>query len=657
MSLFFNKPKNKLLPEPVLNSEYYEIIFRDNHFIMLVINPATLEIVDANNRACRFYGYSIEELKKLKVSDINVMPEEEIFSRMRETRSGRKNDFRFKHRLANGQIRDVQVNSGSIRLKNEELLFTIVHDITGKLESEQKMKQLQKVVESSGEVILITDNQGTITFINPAFTRLYGYEAGEVVGKTTPLILSSGQSQNSAVELFDNKIKSREIFQAEFVNKTKSGTLVNVEVTVNPILSDTGDYYGYIAIQRNITDRIKQETVLKKAKEKAEELSSIKSTLLSNMNHEFRTPLMGILGLSDIMRTEKDVSKANELAEGIYMSGKRLLSTLTSVLSLSQLSDPEFKAELKPLNLNSLLKELAEEWRAGAERKGLVILNEIPGFSIMASSDEAMLKQAVNNLLDNAVKFTARGTVKVELALRRESEGSRAVISVSDTGIGISREDLDLIFSEFRQVSSGYSRRFEGCGLGLTLAKRIIEKLGGKIEIKSEVDKGSDFSLLLPLAEMPVQEEGAMRADNKKLRQAKMAEYLPEPGLPLPEILFVEDNTLNAMAARIYLREFFRMDHAKDGVSALDMVMAKNYSLILMDINLGAGLNGIEVMKEVRKNENYQRVPIIAVTGYAASEDVQFLLGEGFDDCLLKPFDEAEIKEIISEAFRKIPAS
>ncbi|MGE5401211.1 MAG: hybrid sensor histidine kinase/response regulator [Ignavibacteriales bacterium] len=372
-----------------------------------------------------------------------------------------------------------------------------------------------------------------------------------------------------------------------------------------------------------------------------EEFDIMKTSLLANISHEFRTPMNGILGFADILRKEVADPVFAEMAEHIYKSGKRLLSTLNSILEYSELSGSKSDVHPDQFSLSELTSDIAQEWRKTAEESGLMLKQVIRG-NILMNTDRNLLKQGINKIMDNALKFTHSGSVTIEVSGEQLDGTLLGVIRITDTGIGIPESHKEFIFNEFRQSSEGYSRNYEGSGLGLAIAQKVVDLLDGTIEVESKIHEGSSFTIKLPGARIfdTVINITPSGINLKEIGDVKSARSCCGP---LPDILFVEDNILNVKVTELHLKGLFNLDHARDGAAALEMAGSKSYSAVLMDINLGKGLNGIEVMQKIREIEGYEEKPIIAVTGYAMPGDKKKLLDMGFSHYLAKPYDKSEI--------------
>ena len=269
----------------------------------------------------------------------------------------------------------------------------------------------------------------------------------------------------------------------------------------------------------------------------------------------------------------------------------------------------------------------------------LVILDE----NIVSKLDKRLFIQIVENLINNAIKYTVRGYINVYVKRMSEHDKEYSVIEIEDTGIGISHENIELIFEPFRQASEGYARNFEGTGLGLTITKKFVELLNGQISVESKLGVGSKFTLKFISAVIRKNEISSHIYDEDK-------EPHMEKKTGNHSLLLVENDIPSVEIIKIYLQNKYNIDSAVDGLTALKMVAEKKYSAILMDIDLGFGMNGIEVAQKIRKLEGYENIPIIAVTAYAMMGDKEKFLNAGCTHYIAKPFDRNALVDLLGEA-------
>lgn len=390
----------------------------------------------------------------------------------------------------------------------------------------------------------------------------------------------------------------------------------------------------------NEANRALTEAALIKAKNEAEESSRLKSSLLANMSHELRTPMTGILGFSEILHDELDDDRLKTMASTIYKSANRLMTTLNSIMDLSAIESNRTNLTLRPVNVKNTFMGLLRNAYTIASDKGLYIRTALPP-NINVIADDKLLGQLLHHLIDNAIKFTIDGGISIS-AYAGIRDTSDVIIKISDTGIGIAPQHHKLIFEEFRQVSEGLSRTFEGSGLGLSLVMKISKLLNAKVWVESVPEKGSDFYVALASAAVINEDFTPVIEKPEPINTIRLGRG------SVPEVLIVEDNEINRRLAGLYLRELCNIDMAENGYIAMNKIRSKKYDAILMDINLGAGPNGIHIANEIRTMENYRDVPIIAVTGYTLQGDREKLLANGCSHYVPKPYDKKTLIKLFS---------
>ncbi len=401
-------------------------------------------------------------------------------------------------------------------------------------------------------------------------------------------------------------------------------------------------------LECEIAERKKVESQLVMEKEKAEAASRIKSNFLANMSHEFRTPLNGILGLAELLYDQMDNPEQKKIVDFIMRSGERLFTMLDSLIRMTQLSAGEYKVNIKRFWCSPLARSVVREFQEKAREKNLSLILDIV-HECEIEADEDMVDYILHHLIDNALKFTFTGEIRVMVDQKNSDANTMACIHVKDTGIGITAEQGDILFQEFRQISEGSTRNYEGSGLGLTVAKKMTDLLGGVLTFESAIGTGSTFTVSFPAGippqnfhTPPLQETPCPSSAVPGARENAAVE--PRP---LPLVLLVEDNFINAHVIISNLESICLVKHASSGEEALSMAGGHCYTAMLIDINLGRGIDGIMLLREIRAIPVYKNVPIVAITGYALSGDKQHMLDEGFDYYLSKPFALQELEELM----------
>jgi len=634
--------RKKIEEELKESEERYRNLFENHSAIKLLIDLETGKIFDANKAAVDFYGWTLNEMKQMTIQQINTLSLKDIKDEMEKARRNEVTHFEFKHRLANGSTRDVEVFSSRIDINGKEFLHSIIHDITEKKKVEKQIILMSHSIEQSPVIIIITNPTGEIQYVNPKFTEVTGYYSEEVIGKNTRLLKSGIHTKEFYKDLWETILVGKN-WSGEINNRKKNGELYWENVIISPIIDPTGNITHFVAVKEDITEKKKMIEDLILAKEKAEEMNKIKSNFFANMSHELRTPLNGILGFSSLLQEELiDKPEWVSMAEAIHRSGNRLLNTLNLILNISKLEAEKIDIKLTELNIIPLLSESINLFLPSASKKNLQLHLNSEKTDLRCIIDENLFTGIINNLINNAVKYTDAGSILINVY----SKYDRAIIEVIDTGIGIPENKQKIIWEEFRQVSEGINRNFEGTGLGLSIAKKYTGLLNGTISVKSEVGVGSTFILELLLSNS--RDIQSVVNTNNLMDKTKIGISRPKN-----KILYVEDDLDTIKIMSLLLRDCCQFDSAIDAETALTKINSNKYDAILMDINLGRGIDGVQLTKLIRDIPGYQDIPIIALTAFAMQGDKEEFLSHGLTHYISKPFTRDEILILLESIFNK----
>lgn len=534
-------------------------------------------------------------------------------------------------------------------------LVGVNHDFTERKQFEDELLKLSRAVEQSPASVVITDPEGDIEFVNTKFCEVSGYTKEEVLGKNPRVLKSGFHDKNFYTKLWDT-ISSGKEWSGEFLNRKKNGENYWESALISPVINKDGDITHYVAIKEDITEKKKMIEELIIAKDKAEEMNRLKSNFLSNMSHELRTPLNGILGYAEILTSLLEDAEQLDMVLGIYQSGRRLSDTLNFILDLSEAETGKIEVSTKDISVVPIVTECIRSFHEDAQNKNLQLETIIKDENIVAHLDDLLLKRIVHNILDNAIKFTKEGKISVEIgkevvaANGETGRGENLYIKIEDTGIGIPADKIDLIWEEFRQVSEGISRSYEGPGLGLTISKKAVELMHGTIAVQSNYGAGSVFTVKFPAligsidkkevpAYVPIQVDQLIRTETT--------------GKHFPAVLYVEDDLLNRNMVKLFLKDYCLVDAVGDGKEALKLLTKNKYDVFLVDINLGEGMNGLDLVKEILNIPHYAKTPIVAVTAYAMGKDKVESLAGGCTHYLAKPFRKREIIDLVLSVVKK----
>ena len=501
-------------------------LFEQHAAIKLLIDPESASIVDANPAAAEFYGWPLEELKTKNVADINILPREQILSKMRKASAAKCVRFEVRHRLADGTMRDVEVFSSPVKTGDKILLHSIVHDITSR-----------KVAERS----------------------------------------------------------------------------------------------------------------LVAAKIQAEAANIAKSEFLANMSHELRTPFNGIMGMMQLLQTTDLSQEQEEFVTAAIESSQRFTRLLSDILDISSFEAGQAALTIAEFNPAEATESVTALFALRAREKGLKLQLSIdPAIPRNLLGDAVRVKQILFNLLGNALKFTDKGSVLVNLTPLSAAKGGdlRIMFSVADTGIGIPPDKLRILFKPFVQVDGSHTRAYQGAGLGLSIVKRLTEMMNGNGCVETDVGEGTTTHIILPFT-LPVDDE----CNDEKLQPLLSASK------KTLHILLAEDDAVNQMFMSRLLKKFGHdVTVAANGQETLELYLAGDFDCILMDIQMPV-MTGVEATREIRILERETRIsgraghqphiPIIAVTAHTLPGDRDRFLAAGMDDYLGKPLDRKMLEELL----------
>ena len=524
-------------------------------------------------------------------------------------------------------------------------------DITERKKAEAQIQKLSLAIEQSPASIFIANLDGSIEYVNEAFTTNTGYSRDEVIGRS-PRVLHSGKTPRSTYDSLWRALGERRTWKGEFHNRRKDGSEYVDSAIITPILKADGTISHYVAVQDDITERMRiaeeleqhrhrlEDLVLNRtvqlasARDAAEAANVAKSAFLANMSHEIRTPLNAIIGMTHLVRQSGITPQQAQRLDKIETAGRHLLELISAVLDLSKIEAGKFELDDDLVDLEAIVGNVVSMLAEPAQSKQVRLLVEGSIPQGLFTGDPARLQQALLNYAANAIKFTDVGSVGLRVDIVEEdAESALLRFEVRDTGIGIAADRQSRLFSIFEQADNSATRRFGGTGLGLAITRKFAALMHGSVGFESREGFGSRFWFTARLRKRRAEEHGEPAG---RLASAQALLRLDWQG---SRILLAEDEPINQEVTMSMLSEAgLAVDCAADGEEAVRMFHERAYDLVLMDMQMPR-LNGLDAAMRIRALPNGATVPILAMTANAFIEDKRRCLEAGMNAFIAKPVD------------------
>jgi two-component system, sensor histidine kinase and response regulator len=526
-------------------------------------------------------------------------------------------------------------------------------DITAHAESfaDGDRQRLVRLIENSADFIATASLSGEVTYINPAGRKMVGFDPVLHRAATHIVDFHTEAGRGPLHDTIQPTVRatgqwSGEMELRNFATGAAIATASNVFTVYHP---QTGQPLCVATISRDVTERKQQDVALRQAKEEAEAANRAKSEFLANMSHEIRTPLNGVIGMTDLALETELTREQRDYMQTVKLSADSLLSVINDILDFSKIEAGKMDLEEIRYDLRECLESVVKTLALQADDKNLELLCDInPEIPDTLLGDPNRVRQITTNLLGNAIKFTAEGEVSLHVSARPAATGDQELhFTVSDTGIGIAPAKLQTIFESFSQADSSTTRVFGGSGLGLTISKHLVELIGGKIWIESELGKGSHFHFTIPL------------------REAAMLERTPESDtayqiLVGAKVLVIDDNKTNRRILEGLTKAWgMKPTVAGDGPGALALLTAAHeagepYRLILTDLHMPK-MDGFGVIEHIKQNPALSTATIMMLSSGGHGGDAAKCQSLGVAAYLLKPVRQTELREAIARAMGTIP--
>jgi two-component system, sensor histidine kinase and response regulator len=526
-------------------------------------------------------------------------------------------------------------------------LIGIAQDCTERKQAESMQAFLASIVESSDDSIVGTDLNGRIMSWNQGSEKLFGYTAEEAIGRLITMLFP--QDRQKDYEQVLNRIRRQEHMERfESVRVTKDGTPIPVLTIVSPIRDRSGRLQGVSAIYRDMTMEKRAAAELVRAKEAAEAASQAKSTFLATMSHEIRTPMNGILGMTELVLDTDVTTEQRESLDLVKLSTESLLSVINDILDFSKIEAGKLDFEAIPFDFRESLGETMKTLGFRAYQKGLELVYEVhPDVPAVVVGDAGRLRQILVNLVGNAIKFTERGEILVNVELESRTADTACLhYSVWDTGVGIPLDKQQKIFEAFSQADDSMTRKYGGTGLGLTICGRLVEMMNGRIWVESEMGQGSTFHFTSCLSVPHATQTQATRLQPEELRGLR--------------VLVVDDNLTNRRVMMGLLTQWGMKPKAVDGgraaLRALECAkeIGQPFALVLLDGQM-PDLDGFALAEKLREHPDWVGASIMMLTSADQLGDGARCLNLGISAYLVKPVRQSELLSKICNILEPAP--
>ncbi|MFQ5570153.1 MAG: ATP-binding protein [Rhodothermales bacterium] len=591
----------------------------------VLLTDTRWKITDANQAACDLFGYKKDQIKARTLNKIVETKTELDPALLKETvEAGKVLTFEATVVHDESDPIDLAATTRRVRLSGEHYLLTAFHEITRQKDEQRLFKAFhRRLVEDLPIEVVVTTPQGQYLYANPKSIPdkdLRDYLIGESdvvycqeLGLHPEVALRRRSHRRRAVS-------TKSTISFEEVLPAKDDTVRTLTRIFTPVLDRKGNVSAVVMYGVDLTELKRYQDQMAEVKAEAERLADLKEAFLANISHEFRTPLTGILGFAQLLQEDVE-SEEREFVDIILRNGRRLMATLNSMVDLSKLHSNYLEMNPEVFNLVDEVKQVAQSLSTLAQEKELYLRLRATRPEVLVRLDRSSLYRVLEHLIGNAIKFTHTGGVIVEVHGDQESVHVR----VMDTGIGIRNEFLPFLFEEFNQESSGLSRNYEGTGIGLSVVKRMLDLMEGRINVDSEKGEGSMFTLTFPAA------------------------FPRMPGGARSRVLVADESEEVHTFVEYVLAPYFDVEYAKDFASIVRRAQETQYAVVLLDPEFDDAPSAAEALSPIRDLNGYEKVPVVALDPHPVhGGEVQFL-AVGYDDCLQKPLDKRLLLESMGQ--------
>ncbi len=505
------------------------------------------------------------------------------------------------------------------------------------------LKLFQLAIDLANDVFIIgkAERGSKVIYANQAFFRATGYEQDEIVGNSIELMWGP-QTDANTIRLVKNATARGTSLRVDILSYKKNGREFWSELDISPVIASPDSENHWIAVIRNIQDRKEYEMDLKKNSKAAKEESAARVLLIAKIAHEIRTPMTGVLGLTELAINQDTQSPVKDSLSSIRSASLDLIKVLDSVLDFARLDSKKIVLELAPFRCIDVSDKVYALYHATATLRGLQFECIVDSnINFITLGDAFRIHQVLTNLVSNALKFTQLGYIRVSISLlKADSKNALVRFSVADSGIGISEQARLMILNPYMQADNTLARVYGGTGLGLAICQQLLKLMDSEIETKSSEGHGSEFSfnLVLPICEMTLFDSLEWDEKNSTLQAGELLQHKSQT-LTGKTILIAEDNLINQKV----ISEFLKLAGAQtivvsNGIEAIARLAEQHFDLILMDIQMPK-MDGFEATQKIRAQFEFKSIPIIGLSAGVSPKETEACVAAGIDDFIPKPID------------------
>ena len=644
--------QHKMAEEAIKDSEQrYRALFQNSRGIMLLINPQSDEIIDANDAACEYYGYTKEQILSMKIGEINTLSPAKLKEEMMLSIDKNKSHFFFKHRLSSGEIRDVEVYSGPVIINNKELIYSLIHDISERRNNEREILKtnslLKSILESSPEIIVFAlDKDYRFLTYNSKYKNHIEVTEGVQIAKGMNLIdvFKNKQTRESTENNIDRALTGENFSFVEDVINADNSTTTWLNYW-SQIIDQEGCIVGVTCFMLNVTER-KQVELIKEKNKELTVANADKDRFMSILAHDLKSPFNSILGYLQFLSTnvrKLNIDEIDSQIDTIYTSAKHAYKLLEEILMWARTQSGKLPFAPETWTIDLICKDIIGDLKLNAASKNISLSYKLEQKDISVYADLNMVKTILRNLVSNGIKFTNRGG-RIEIGAKM-SNSKNTLLTVTDTGIGIQEKVLLHLFDITNTITTLGTAEEKGTGLGLLLCREFVEKHGGTIWAESSVGVGTTFYISFPTNSTDGVTDNVtelkLTEDNDTLQTE--IEDVKNINILIVENCAPEESELTPYFGKLLNNILY----AKTSAEAIELCKTTPHlDVVFMDMRLPDG-NGYDTTKQIRVFN--KAVVIIAQTPFALSGVREKALDAGCTDYCPKPFTKDKLLAIIGK--------